>query len=128
MLATQLTDATYHMFSTREFARMKPTAFIINMARGPRDRRGGAADRAGGAGRSPAPGSTCSARSRCLRTRRCGMQPNVLITPHATPSLPDKTQRSIDMIVANIERYRAGRPMINVITEQDIFTPRDAGA
>ena len=35
MLATQLTDVTYHMFSAREFARMKPTSFIINMARGP---------------------------------------------------------------------------------------------
>ena len=35
MLATQLTDATYHMFSTEQFARMKPSAFIINMARGP---------------------------------------------------------------------------------------------
>ena len=35
MLATQLTDATFHLFSTEEFARMKNSAVIINMARGP---------------------------------------------------------------------------------------------
>jgi hypothetical protein len=29
------------------------------------------------------------------------------------------------MIIANIERYRAGRPMINVLSERDVFTPRN---
>lgn len=32
---TPLTDQTRHMFSQREFAMMKPTAFIVNTARGP---------------------------------------------------------------------------------------------
>jgi phosphoglycerate dehydrogenase-like enzyme len=127
MLATQLTDATYHMFSTEEFARMKPSAFIINMARGPvidEDalllalREGQIA----GAGldvfrQEPLPAGS-----------PLWDEPNVLITPHETPRLPDKTQRSLDMIIGNIERYRAGRPMINVITEKDVYTPRTTGA
>jgi phosphoglycerate dehydrogenase-like enzyme len=50
--------------------------------------------------------------------------PNVLITPHMTPAMPDKSQRSIDMIVANIRHYIEGEPMINAITEKDVFTPR----
>ena len=33
-------------------------------------------------------------------------------------ALPDKTQRSIDMIVGNIARYRAGRPMLNAISQK----------
>jgi phosphoglycerate dehydrogenase-like enzyme len=48
----------------------------------------------------------------------------MIITPHATPGMPDKTQRSIDMIVENLARYRAGEPMLNAITRSDIFTPR----
>lgn len=34
MLATQLTDETYHLFSTEVFSRMRSTAYMINMARG----------------------------------------------------------------------------------------------
>ena len=127
MLATQLTDVTYHMISTREFVRMKRTALIINMARGPVIDETALlealdSDRIAGAGldvfdQEPLPSDS-----------PLWDQPNVLITPHATPSLPDKTQRSIDMIVGNIARYRAGEPMINAITEHDIFTPKVASS
>ena len=48
--------------------------------------------------------------------------PNVLLTPHATPKLPDKTQRSIDTIVANIERYRSGEPLLNALSPRDLYT------
>ena len=127
MLATQLTDVTYHMFSTREFARMKKTAFIINMARGPvideaallaALRSGGIA----GAGldvfdKEPLPAAS-----------PLWDEPNVIITPHATPGMPDKTQRSINMIIANIARYRAGEPMLNAITPKDVYTPREVPA
>jgi phosphoglycerate dehydrogenase-like enzyme len=125
MLATQLTDATYHMFSTAEFARMKPTAFIINMARGPvidEDALLVALNEGqiGGAGLDVFKTEPLPADSPLWD------QPNVLITPHETPRLPDKTQRSVDMIIGNIERYKAGRPMINVISERDVFTPRSS--
>lgn len=123
MLATQLTDDTYHMFSEREFRRMRNSAFIINMARGP------VIDEA--------------ALIRALETKEiagAGLDvftheplppdapiwdaPNVIITPHMTPALPDRTQRSIDMIVENIGRYRSGQPLLNALTEKDVFTPR----
>ena len=50
--------------------------------------------------------------------------PNCLITPHATPSLPDKTQRSINVIVSNVKLYKEGKPLINAIDERDIYTKR----
>ena len=123
MLATQLTDATYHTFSTEEFRRMKRTALIINMARGQvidEDALLVALEerQIAGAGldvfrQEPLPADS-----------PLWDQPNVMITPHATPGLPDKTQRSVDMILGNIERYRIGKPMINAITEQDVYTPK----
>ena len=123
MLATQLTDETYHMFSEREFKRMRDHAFIINMARGPvideaaliralKDKQ------IAGAGldvfkQEPLPADA-----------PIWDAPNVVITPHMTPALPDRTQRSIDMIVENVARYRAGQPLLNALSEKDVFTPR----
>jgi phosphoglycerate dehydrogenase-like enzyme len=48
--------------------------------------------------------------------------PNVLITPHHTPALPDRTQRSIDMIAENVRRYRKGERLLNEATPRDVFT------
>ncbi|CAN5345638.1 hypothetical protein BH10PSE9_BH10PSE9_23200 [soil metagenome] len=123
MLACQLTDATYHLFSAAQFARMKKTAFIINMARGPVIDTAAllAALRTGqiaGAGLDVFDQEPLPADSPLWDA------PNLLITPHATPAVPDKTQRSIDMIVTNAARYRAGEPMINAISREDVFTPR----
>lgn len=123
MLATQLTDVTWHMFSMAEFARMKSSAFIINMARGP------VIDEAAllialRTGQIAGAGLDVFAKEPLPADSPLWNEPNVIITPHATPSMPDKTQRSIDMIVANIARYRAGEPMLNAIGRNDIFTPR----
>ena len=124
MLATQLTDVTYHMFSTDQFARMKPSAFIINMARGP------VIDEAAllnalTSGQIAGAGLDVFAKEPLPADSPLWDAPNTIITPHATPALPDKTQRSIDTIVANIAHYRAGRPMLNAITRKDLFTPRE---
>ena len=121
MLAVHLSDETYHLLSSAQFARMRPGAIVINMARGPVVDEAAllAALRSGqvaGAGldvfdKEPLPASS-----------PLWDAPNVLITPHMTPRMPDKTQRSIDTIVENLRRYRVGEPMLNAITERDIYT------
>ncbi|MEU5259838.1 D-2-hydroxyacid dehydrogenase [Amycolatopsis sp. NPDC021455] len=121
MLATQLTDATHHLFSTAEFARMKSTAFIVNMARGPvidqdalvKALHSGEIAGAGLDVTDPEPLPPDSA---------LWDAPNVLLTPHMTPALPDRTQRSIDIIAENARRYRAGEPLLNALTERDLYT------
>lgn len=123
MLATQLTDDTYHLFSTEEFSRMRDSAFIVNMARGPvidEEALVSALENGqiAGAGldvftEEPLPGSS-----------PLWDTPNVIITPHQTPKLPDRTQRMIDTLAENIHRYRSGRPLLNTLTRSDIYTPR----
>ncbi len=123
MLATQLNDATYHMFSTPQFERMKRTAFIVNMARGPVIDEV-ALVAALKSGLIAGAGLDVFAKEPLPADAPIWDAPNVIITPHATPALPDRTQRSIDMIVDNVRRYRAGEPLINAIGKDDVFTPR----
>ncbi len=123
MLATQLNDETYHMFSTEQFARMRDTAFIINMARGAvidekallvALRNGQIA----GAGLDVFEQEPLPAESPLWD------EPNVVITPHQTPVLPDRTQRVIDTLLENIQRYRNAQPLLNALSRSDMFTPR----
>ena len=123
MLATQLTDVTYRMFSRPQFERMKRSALIINMARGEVIDEAALIE-ALETGQIAGAGLDVFAKEPLPADSPLGDAPNVVITPHMTPALPDKTQRSIDMIVENIRRYRAGEPMLNAIGREDIFTPR----
>lgn len=123
MLATQLTDETYHMFSQREFARMRSSAYIINMARGPVIDEV-ALINALQTGQIAGAGLDVFSKEPLPPDSPLWDAPNVIITPHMTPALPDRTQRSIDMIVENVARYRSGQPMLNALTDRDVFTPR----
>lgn len=122
MLAAQLTDATHHLFSADEFARMKNTAFLINLA------RGGIIDqqalvKALHAGEIAGAGLDVADPEPLPPDSPLWDAPNVMITPHVTPKVPDRTQRTIDIVVENIRRYRAGEPMVNALTQRDIYTP-----
>ena len=121
MVATSLTDQTYHMFSTEQFKRMKSTAVIINLA------RGGVIDesaliKALNAGEIAGAGLDVFEHEPLPSNSALWDMPNVLITPHATPQMPDKTQRSMDVILGNLERYSSGQALINALDEQDLYT------
>jgi phosphoglycerate dehydrogenase-like enzyme len=123
VLATPLSDATHHLIGARELGLMKPTAVLVNMA------RGAVVDEA--------------ALIDALRARRiagAGLDvfeteplppdsplwdlPNVLITPHTTPQVPDRTGRSLEIICENARRYRAGERMLNLLEPRDVWTAR----
>lgn len=125
MLATALTDRTHHLFSTEEFARMKDSAVLINMARGPVVDE----DALVAALRN---GQIAGAATDVFATEPLPADSplweagNIYLTPHMTPRMPDKTQRSIAMITENVTRYREGAPMINQITADDVWTASPA--
>ncbi len=121
MLATQLTDETYHLFDAARLAQMKSSAFLINLARGPVIDTAALIDALesgtiGGAGLDVFEQEPLPADSPLWDA------PNLVMTPHMTPRMPDKTQRSIDTIVENVRRYRAGHDLLNAITPRDAFT------
>jgi phosphoglycerate dehydrogenase-like enzyme len=121
MLATPLTDRTHHLFSSAQFERMKPSAFLINMARGPVVDEDALVD-ALRSGQIAGAASDVFAQEPLPEDSPLWDAPNFYATPHMTPRMPDKTQRSIDMITENARRYRAGEPLINQIGPADVYT------
>ena len=45
--------------------------------------------------------------------------PNVYITPHDTPQVPNRAGRSIEIIRENARRFEAGEPLLNLMKPTD---------
>lgn len=112
-----LTDATRGLVSADVIARMKPSAWIINISRGPivdepallaacRERRiGGAAIDAWWEEPLPADAPWWDL-------------DNVIVTPHTSYSSPSLRDRTVALVLENLRRYRAGEPLLNVVSRQ----------
>jgi phosphoglycerate dehydrogenase-like enzyme len=121
VLATPLSDATHHLIGARELGLMKRSAVLVNMA------RGGVVDEAAllaalREGQIAGAGLDTFAVEPLPPDSPLWDAPNVLITPHTTPQVPDRTGRSLGMIAENIRRYRAGERMLNLLTPDDVYT------
>lgn len=125
ILTIALTDETYHLFGDETFSKMKPGAFLVNMA------RGGVVDteallraldsgRLGGAGLDVVEPEPLPADHPLWR------YPNVYITPHCTPQVPNRAGRSIEIIRENARRFEAGEPLLNLLRPSDAVTVAEA--
>ena len=109
-----LTPATKGLVSREVIARMKPSAWIVNIARGAivdepallealRERRiGGAAIDAWWT--EPLPGES-----------EWWSLPNVIATPHASHSSPRVRERTLALFLENLRRWKAKEPLLNVV-------------
>jgi phosphoglycerate dehydrogenase-like enzyme len=121
VLALPLSDATHHLIGERELALLPPGAFLVNMG------RGNIIDEAAllaalRAGRLGGAGLDVVAQEPLPPDSPLWDAPNLLITPHFTPAVPDRIGRSLDIICENLRRFRAGEPMLNALTREDIYT------
>ena len=122
VLATSLSDATYRLVGTRELGLLKDGAVLVNMA------RGGVVDEAAlidelRRGRIYA-GLDVFEQEPLPPESPLWDLPNVLITPHATPQVPDRTARSLEIVSENARRYLAGEPLLNLLRPEDRFSGR----
>ncbi len=117
VLAAALTPETKHLIGEKELRRMKPSAYLINIA------RGSVIDEAmlvralqeewiAGAGldvfeREPLPSDSP------LWDMR-----NVVITPHFAGMTPHYSDRVIEIFCDNLQRYRSGEPLRNVVDKE----------
>jgi phosphoglycerate dehydrogenase-like enzyme len=121
VLAVPLSDATHHLIGPPQLAQMRPGAFLVNMARGPVvDEAALLAALRGG--RLAGAGLDAFAREPLPADSPLWEAPNVLITPHVTPQVPDRTGRFLDLIAENARRYRAGEPLLNLLQPEDVYT------
>jgi phosphoglycerate dehydrogenase-like enzyme len=114
VLAAPLTAGTTGLIGSAELRRMKPGAILVNIARGRlvREEELAAELRLGtiaGAAldvfeREPLdPASLLWA------------LPNVVITPHTSAFRSDYWEAAVSLFAENLERYQAGRPLVNVV-------------
>jgi phosphoglycerate dehydrogenase-like enzyme len=121
VLAVPLSDATHHLIGERELGLMRPTAVLVNMARGAVIDEA-ALLRALRQGRIAGAGLDTFAQEPLPATSELWDAPNTLITPHVTPQVPDRTGRSLEIIVENVRRYRAGESLLNQLRPEDVYT------
>ena len=109
-----LTPQTRGMVSADVLRAMKPTAWVVNIARGPIvDEAALAAalkeKRIGGAAldvfeTEPLP-----------PTSPLWDAPNAILTPHVSNSSPRVRERSLALVAENVRRFKAGEPLLNVV-------------
>ena len=112
VVCTPLTPRTNASISRAVLARMKKTAWVVNIARGPiidKDALSEAllAGTIGGAAldalwAEPFPSDD-----------PLWKMPNVIITPHSSNSSPRVRERSVALFHENLRRYKAGEPLLN---------------
>ncbi|MFS0724352.1 D-2-hydroxyacid dehydrogenase [Paenibacillus sp. 1P07SE] len=121
VIAVPLTDTTYHLIGREELAMMKNTAHVINIARGSVIDEDALIE-ALYARTIAGAGVDTVAQEPLAPESRLWDAPNTFITPHMTPQVPDRTLRSINIMIDNIKRYQKEEPMINQLTEREVFT------
>ena len=114
VIAAPLTDETAGLIGAAELQEMPGHAWLVNIARGrlvdERALRGAlSAGWIGGAVLDVFDEEPLPAESPLYDT------PNLIITPHTSWSSDLVVERSIDLFVANLERYLAGQPLENLV-------------
>jgi len=121
VIAVRLSDETYRMIDARAFSIMKDSAFLINMARGAVvDEQ--ALFEALQNGSISGCGSDVFETEPLPESSPLWDLPNMIITPHGTPEMPDMPANCVKIIKENIRRYREGLPMLNRIEPRDVYT------
>jgi len=114
VVAVPLTDESRHMIGEAELRSMKPTAVIVNIARGavidePALIRALKEGWVGGAALDVFEQEPLPAQSDLWNL------PNVLLTPHVSGGTPRYMERAIDLFCDNLHHYLDGRPLRNVV-------------
>ncbi len=112
--AAPLTAETTGMFDAAFFARMKPTAYFINVGRG---RSVVTADLVAAleSGRIAGAGLDVTDPEPLPPGHRLWSLPNVIITPHVAGGSDLRTERLWTVIRENLRRYVAGERMLSVV-------------
>jgi D-2-hydroxyacid dehydrogenase (NADP+) len=114
VLAVPRTDQTRAMFGAEEFAAMKPTAVLVNVARGrliDEDALVAALER----GQFAGAGLDAFEAEPLPVDHPLWQLPNVLITPHVAAFADDYWAPAVDLFLENVARYKRSEPLINIV-------------
>ena len=117
VLAAPLTEKTRHIINAERLARMKPEAYVINVARGALIDEAALTDvlrnhRIGGAALDVFDHEPLPADSPLWELD------NLLITPHTAATSDKMWERHYALIKENLRRYLAGEPLLGLVDKQ----------
>jgi len=121
VLTVRLSDATFHLIDKRALSIMKKDALLINMSRGSIIDEKALAE-------ALRDGIIAGAGSDVFETEPLADDsplwdlPNMIITPHCTPEMPDMPANCVDIIRDNIRLFREGLPLRNQVDARDVYT------
>jgi phosphoglycerate dehydrogenase-like enzyme len=121
ILAVRLSDATFHMINDRTLKLMKPAAYLVNMSRGPVVDEKALYNALVNKTIAMA-GSDVFETEPLPENSPLWDLPNMVITPHCTPEVPDLTASSLNIILNNIKLYREGKYLLNALDARDVYT------
>ena len=114
VLAVPLTPQTRGMIGEAELRAMKPTAYLVNIARGEVCDEA-ALIRALTDGQIGGAGLDVFVQEPLPQDSPLWKLPNVILTPHIAGFSPNYEQRAIDIFCQNLQRYIAGQPLLNLV-------------
>jgi phosphoglycerate dehydrogenase-like enzyme len=120
MTACPLTQETYHLISTAEFAVMKPSAYLINVT------RGGIIDEpalieALKNGQIAGAGLDVTEKEPLAPDNPLWEAPNLILTPHRAGASQHRPRMVFEFFLQNLERYLNGEKPLNVIDKRRGF-------
>ena len=117
VLATPLTPATKHLIGKLELALCKPSAVLINIARGPVIDEQALIDALQNGIISAAGLDVFDKEPLAIDSPLWDM-PRVIITPHMAGHMPDYDDNVIAIFLENLRRYQTKQPLINVVDKK----------
>ncbi len=117
VISVPLTPATRHLIGQAELNAMKPSAFLINIARGEIIDEN-ALTAALQEGRIAGAGLDVTAPEPLPAESPLWNSPNVIITPHVSGSMDDYMEQATRLFLENLTRFRQGRKMLNLAQRQ----------
>ncbi len=116
LLAPQ-TPYNYHLFDTKAFAKMKPTAFFFNLGRGPVVDEAALVD-ALRQGQIAGAGLDVFEQEPLSPDSPLWSMENVIISPHVSGLTPQYNERASDLFAENLRHYLAGEPLLNQVERE----------
>lgn len=112
-----LTSNTRHLIGAEQLSLMKPTAYLINIARGGIIDEGALVD-ALNAGRIAGAGLDVFEQEPLPAESPLWEMANVMITPHNAGDSPRSHARFMELFSENLRRYIGGEALLNVVDKQ----------
>lgn len=117
-----LTGGTHHLFTDEQFQAMQPSARLINVGRGATVDEA-ALWRALGQGSIAGAALDCFEQEPLPQGSPLWTMPNVIVSPHMSGDYVGHTEALADIFYRNFERYREGKPLLNVVDKRLGFIP-----